>query len=247
MNPIRGLYLRTAALSRPSLRPTCPSSLFDTTVNRLHDGALFNPCALRAQLPGREAAAGDRGVPDGESQFTERESRLVPKRALTGRSLCTPYCAPQVSTSSMIGAADSAQEGAAGWGSTKIGEVLATKVRRWRPVFAPRGFRRASHRGPVRCEPARWCRCRSVPYLKESRGCGSAPVIRGGLAVLRRAFALIWAVPYLSPQGADNGAWLWCSRDDLVIDAVRKVSLSYRSRTVASPPRCWSGAVPWAA
>lgn len=30
--------------------------------------------------------------------------------------------------------------------------------------------------------------------------------------------------PSLLTQGADRGAWLWCSKDDKVIDAVRKVS-----------------------
>ena len=44
-----------------------------------------------------------------------------------------------------------------------------------------------------------------------------------GLIFQVHMLTLLFPPPIISVQSNDSGAWLWCSQDDWVIDAIRKV------------------------
>ena len=97
-----------------------------------------------------------------------------------------------------------------GWGQTKVSELLDFKV----------GMRVGGgiERGRECCERAGTPRC--APRERRCGGSQDAPPFPSS------------SHPALPPltQGNDRGAWLWCSKGDMVIDAVKKVREGERER-----------------
>lgn len=129
-----------------------------------------------------------------------------------------------------------------GWGSTQVGQLLKSKVRRaggqsrWQPcliarVFRPPRPRRAQLRGASACLAA-WAGRRRVQGPMRSSPPPRHSCRRGWLGGWRLAACPhpTASTPCPRPvntlphhQEDDSGAWLWCAADDMVIDAVRKV------------------------
>ena len=89
-----------------------------------------------------------------------------------------------------------------GWGQTRVAELLESKVRGERRWEWEREEIRLS-----KCPCHRFVR--PCFFLKQSSFASS--------------FFFSSLFLSLSKQGSDRGAWLWCSKDDFVIEAVRKV------------------------
>lgn len=133
----------------------------------------------------------------------------------------------QVCTSSFVRSADVAREPSeAGWGQTKVADVIKDKVRPWCQPAGARGTRvwpaskpaddaRPSIALPVLPSSLHGCASGQLlwdrRHARDVRGLGVSPGMR--------------PPRHTRSQGTDNGAWLWCSSDDLVIDAVRKVGI----------------------
>lgn len=133
-----------------------------------------------------------------------------------------------------------------GWGSTRVGSVLKAKASGSSVATAnARVLQSNPGRTPCRGPPplAGSARGPQIGPGPQARKRAQAPGGGGAAAACRRSCpAARAALGARSPglprptccclQDDDSGAWLWCSADDWVIDAIRKVAWPSRGRAL---------------